>query len=166
MKTTQKLLCYLKYFFSCLTILPIIKYRKWVKQIKDTNILVKKIIANIVLLCQSYRTKIIKIFAFFERKKENNYVKTILNRFLVFEINNNNFKDFLKLNEKFDVVITKFLKIKKKTFNIYWQESNIFKNQIDFYIKAINSSLGEIRFDYKNWPKKFLKKIYLQTNQI
>ncbi|MBQ4209107.1 hypothetical protein II654_01605, partial [bacterium] len=61
-----------------------------------------------------------------------------------------NFKDFLKLNEKFDVVITKFLKIKKKTFNIYWQESNIFKNQIDFYIKAINSSLGEIRFDYKN----------------
>ncbi len=166
MKSIQKLLYYLKYFFSCLTILPIVKYHKWVKQIKDTNVLVQKIIVDIVLLCQSYRTKIIKIFSFFQKKKENNYVNTILKKFLSFEINTQTFKYFLKLNESFDIVVTKFLKIKKATFSDYWQEANFFKNQADFYLKMINSSLGEIKFSFKNWPKKFLKKIYLQIDHI
>lgn len=166
MKNTQKLLYHLKYFFSCLTIWPIIKYRAWVKQIKNTNILIQKILENIVLLCQSYRTKITKIFTFFGQKNKSKYADTILKKFLIFEINNSTFKDFLKLNESFGIVVTKFLKIGKKTLDAYWNEVNIFKKQINFYTKAINSFLGEVKFNFRSWPKKYLKKIYLQINNI
>ena len=166
MKNMQKLLYHLKYFFSCLTIWPIIKYRAWVKQIKNTNILIQKIIENIVLLCQSYRTKITKIFTFFGQKNKSKYADTILKKFLIFEINNSTFKDFLKLNESFGIVVTKFLKIGKKTLDAYWNEVNIFKKQINFYTKAINSFLGDVKFNFRNWPKKNLRKIYLQINNI
>ena len=163
MKNIQKLLYYLKYFFSCLTIWPIIKYHKWVKQIKNTNVLIKKIIDNIVLLCQSYRIKISKIPKFFDLKK-NEYVNTILKKFFAFEINDSTFKDFLKLNETFDIIFTKFLKKRKKTIDAYWQDANIFKYQTNFYTKTINSLLGEIKFNFRNWPKKFLREIYLQID--
>ncbi|MBQ7749031.1 hypothetical protein IJR75_00175 [bacterium] len=81
--------------------------------------MIQKIIENIVLLCQSYRTKITKIFTFFGQKNKSKYADTILKKFLIFEINNSTFKDFLKLNESFGIVVTKFLKIGKKTLDAY-----------------------------------------------
>lgn len=166
MKNTKKLLYYLKYLLSCLTILPIVKYFKWTKQIKNANSLIKEMIDNIVLFCQTYRTRIAKIFTFFNKKNKNNYINLVLRKFLVFEINISTFKDFLILNEHFNVVITKFLKIKQKTLEAYQQESNTFQDQMNFYTKTINSFLGEIKFNFKVWPKKFLKKIYLQIDHV
>ena len=123
-------------------------------------------ITEIVSICQTYRTKIAKILTFYYHENINNYVNLILRRFLIFEINVDTFKDFLKLNEYFNIVVIGFLKIKQKTLDAYQQEINIFKNQINFYLKTINSFLGEIKFSFKIWPKKILKKIYLQIDHI
>ena len=106
-------------------------------------------ITEIVSICQTYRTKIAKILTFYYHENINNYVNLILRRFLIFEINVDTFKDFLKLNEYFNIVVIGFLKIKQKTLDAYQQEINIFKNQINFYLKTINSFLGEIKFNFK-----------------